>query len=79
MHKNTPNSADGRKPSGRMGRAVMAGACLLIVAGLILMCGPGTTEAEFVTDIFSVLRIRIAPALCLAGYVMAGVGIILRK
>lgn len=79
MHKNTPNSADGRKPSGRTGRAVMACAFLLIMAGLVLMCGPGTTEDGFVPDIFSVLRIRIAPALCLAGYVMAGVGIILRK
>jgi hypothetical protein len=51
-------------------------ACALIVLGYILMSGPGSTESSFNPDIFSTRRIVIAPALCLAGYLLMIVGII---
>ena len=51
-------------------------ACALIVLGYILMSGPGSTESSFNPDIFSTRRIVIAPALCLAGYLLMIVGLI---
>lgn len=73
MQKNTTNSA-----LGRANYAVIAIAVILIIAGLCLMCGSGTTEAAFEPDIFSARRIRLAPALCLCGYVLVLVGILIR-
>ena len=53
--------------------------CILIVAGYILMSGPGSTEQSFNPDIFSARRIVIAPMLCLAGYLLIIVGILRRR
>ena len=39
-----------------------------IVIGFILMGGPGSTEAHFEPDIFSFRRIKLAPAICFAGF-----------
>ena len=39
-----------------------------IVSGFILMGGPGSTEAHFEPDIFSFRRIKLAPAICFAGF-----------
>ena len=55
---------------------IFMAACALIVLGYILMSGPGSTESSFNPDIFSTRRIVIAPALCLAGYLLIIVGII---
>ena len=52
--------------------------CILIVAGYILMSGPGT-ELSFNPDIFSAQRIVFAPILCLAGYLLIIVGILRRR
>ena len=54
-------------------------ACVLIVAGYILMSGPGSTEQSFNPDIFSVRRIVIAPTLCLTGYLLISIGILRKK
>lgn len=43
-------------------------AASLILSGLLLMVGEGSTNDSFCPDIFSARRIRIAPLLCLAGY-----------
>lgn len=59
-------------------RRVIIVACVLIVAGYVLMSGPGSTEQSFNPDIFSHRRIVIAPILCLTGYLLIIVGI-LRK
>ena len=40
-----------------------------IVIGFILMSGPGSTEAHFEPDIFSFRRIKLAPAICFAGFI----------
>lgn len=59
-------------------RRIIIVASLLIVAGYLLMCGPGSTEQSFNPDIFSHRRIVVAPMLCLSGYLLIIVGI-LRK
>lgn len=45
-------------------------AASLILSGLLLMAGEGITNETFCPDIFSARRIRIAPLLCLAGYLV---------
>lgn len=64
------------KPSTLRPRLTLILACLLIVAGYLLMAGPGSTEQSFNPDIFSVRRIVVAPTLCLAGYLLVIVGIV---
>ena len=38
----------------------------VIILGFLLMSGPGSTEGYFEPDIFSVRRVKVAPAVCLA-------------
>ena len=40
------------------------------------MSGKGSTLAAYNPDIFSDLRIRVAPVICLIGYLLNGFGII---
>lgn len=42
---------------------------VIIVAGFILMTGPGSTETHFEPDIFSFRRIKLAPAICFGGFI----------
>jgi hypothetical protein len=60
-------------------RIILIIACILILAGYVLMSGPGSTENAFNPDIFSVRRIVIAPLLCLSGYMLIIVGILNRS
>ena len=48
----------------------------IIILGFLLMTGPGSTEGYFEPDIFSVRRIKIAPAICLFGFVFMIYGIL---
>lgn len=57
-------------------RRIILTACILITLGYVLMSGPGSTESSFNPDIFSPVRIGIAPMLCLAGYLLIIVGIL---
>lgn len=41
---------------------------LFIVVGLVLMSGEGTTDIAYNPDIFSATRIKIAPIVCLTGF-----------
>ena len=59
-------------------RHIIIVACVLIVAGYILLAGPDSTRQSFNPDIFSTRRIVIAPMLCLAGYLLIIVGILRR-
>lgn len=47
----------------------------IIVLGFLLMTGPGSTEGVFEPDIFSVRRIKVAPAVCFFGFVFMIYGI----
>ena len=60
-------------------RIILIIACILILAGYVLMSGPVSTENAFNPDIFSVRRIVIAPLLCLSGYMLIIVGILNRS
>ncbi len=51
-------------------------AMLIVVVGLILMSGEGTTEEAFNPDIFSDRRIKVAPMVTLLGFVMVVVAIL---
>ena len=51
-------------------------AVLVIIAGFLLMSGPATTFDGFEPDIFSARRIKVAPLVCLAGFVLKIVGIL---
>ena len=44
------------------------GMCVVIL-GFILMSGSGSTETTFDPEIFSTVRITVAPALCFIGFV----------
>lgn len=41
----------------------------VVVIGFILMSGAGSNETAYNPDIFSVRRIKVAPLVCLAGFV----------
>lgn len=48
----------------------------IIIIGFILMSGDGTTEQAFNPDIFSVQRIKVAPMVCLFGFLFEIVAIL---
>lgn len=48
----------------------------IIIIGFLLMSGPGSTEGYFEPDIFSIRRIKIAPVVCLSGFVFMIYGIL---
>lgn len=50
----------------------------IIILGFLLMTGTGSTEGYFEPDIFSVRRVKVAPAVCLFGFIFMIYGI-LRK
>ncbi len=47
----------------------------VIVLGFILMSGSGSTEEAFNPEIFSARRIKLAPAVCVVGFVFMMYGI----
>ena len=56
-------------PLGRNNFILMAIAAAIIVIGFLLMLGGSSTEQAFNPDIFSARRIKLAPAVCLLGFV----------
>ena len=50
--------------------------CLLIILGLFLMSGNGSTSSHFEPEIFSFRRIVLAPIVCLIGYLSVIVSIL---
>lgn len=40
----------------------------VVILGFVLMSGPASTETTFEPDIFSVRRIKVAPAVCFLGF-----------
>ena len=57
---------------------LLAAGMIVVIIGFVLMTGPGTTEAAFQPDIFSVRRIKVAPAVCFFGFIFM-IYAILRK
>ena len=48
---------------------------VVIILGLILMSGSGSSETTFDADIFSARRIKVAPVICFAGFIFMMYGI----
>ena len=42
---------------------------IIVVIGFLLMTGPASTETAFEPDIFSARRVKVAPVVCLFGFV----------
>ena len=53
----------------RMNFVLIAIGVIIIIAGLLLMTGPSSTETHFEPDIFSTRRIVLAPLVCFVGFV----------
>ena len=53
----------------KMNFILIAVGVIVIIAGLLLMTGPSSTETHFEPDIFSTRRIVVAPLVCFVGFV----------
>ena len=42
---------------------------IIVVIGFLLMTGPASTETAFEPEIFSARRVKVAPVVCLFGFV----------
>ncbi|MBQ6189310.1 MAG: DUF3098 domain-containing protein [Bacteroidaceae bacterium] len=60
---------------GRMNYILLAIGMVVIILGLILMSGSGSSETTFDADIFSARRIKVAPVICFAGFIFMMYGI----
>ena len=60
---------------GRTNYILLAIGMAVIVLGFILMSGSGSSETAFNPDIFSVRRIKVAPAVCFLGFIFMVYGI----
>lgn len=54
---------------GKINFILLAVGVAVIIAGFLLMSGPGTTEQAFNADIFSATRIKVAPLVAFVGFV----------
>ena len=54
---------------GRMNFILLAISMVIVVIGFILMSGDGSTDQAYNPDIFSARRIKVAPLVCLFGFV----------
>ena len=63
---------------GKRNYVILSIGSILVIIGYILMSGEGSTLAAYNPDIFSGIRICIAPLLCLLGYLLNVFGILYR-
>ena len=63
---------------GKRNYVILIIGSILIIIGYILMSGEGSTPAAYNPDIFSGLRIKVAPVVCLTGYLINIFGILYR-
>jgi membrane-bound ClpP family serine protease len=54
---------------GRMNFILLAIGMAVVIIGFILMGGDGSTAEAYNPDIFSPMRIKVAPVVCLIGFV----------
>ena len=59
--------------------SLIAVGIVIIIAGLLLMTGPSSTETHFEPDIFSTRRIVVAPLVCFVGFVFMIFAIMFRS
>ena len=63
---------------GKRNYVILSIGSILVIIGYILMSGEGSTPAAYNPDIFSGLRIKVAPVVCLTGYLINIFGILYR-
>lgn len=54
---------------GKLNYILLAVGMAVVVLGFILMSGGGSSEEAYNPDIFSLRRIKVAPVVCLIGFV----------
>lgn len=54
---------------GRMNFILLAVGMAVVILGFILMSGSGSTDQAYNPDIFSARRVKVAPLVCLLGFV----------
>jgi len=64
---------------GRMNYILLAIGMAVVIIGFILMSGAGSTEETFNPDIFSARRIKVAPLVCVIGFVTMIVAVMYKK
>lgn len=62
----------------RINFILMAISLAIVLIGMVLMSGDGTTNEKFNPAIFEARRIVVAPIVCLLGYLMMVVAILYR-
>jgi uncharacterized membrane protein len=55
---------------GKNNLILIAIGVVVVIIGFLLMTGPSTTVNHFEPDIFSIRRVKIAPVICLIGFVL---------
>ena len=53
----------------RVNYILLAAGMAVVIIGFLLMSGPGSNETAYNPDIFSIRRIKVAPVVCLLGFV----------
>jgi hypothetical protein len=53
----------------KMNYLLLAVGMIIVVIGFLLMTGPASTDTTFEPDIFSARRTKLAPIVCLFGFV----------
>ena len=54
---------------GKMNFILLAISMAIVILGFVLMSGAGSTDTTYNPDIFSPMRIKVAPAICFVGFV----------
>ena len=54
---------------GRMNYILLAVGMAVVIIGFLLMSGSGSSDTTYDPDIFSARRIKVAPVVCLIGFV----------
>lgn len=62
----------------RINFILLAVGMAVVIVGFLLMSGSGSTEQEFNPEIFSARRVKVAPAVCLFGYLFMVYAIVRR-
>lgn len=48
---------------------LLAAGMLVVILGFVLMAGGGSTDEAYDPEIFSAMRIKVAPVICFIGFV----------
>ena len=54
---------------GKVNFILLAIGMIVVIIGFVLMSGGGSTEEAYDPSIFSPMRIKVAPVVCLLGFV----------